>query len=1086
MTQPKKLIEVAMPIKEISAESVRDKSIRHGHISTLHLWWARRPLPVCRAVVFASLVPDPLDENCPPVFREAVEMLLREHKGIDAYKPYEDIPYTAIEDKMEDNLRNRLLMFIGKFSETYIKNGEKTAAKDKLSDASLIKWDNKNDETIIGKARKLIWVAHNADAAKRRRGDAVKSEPAADRLNSIKKSFLNNSESAHKFAGEAERSGAKRSEAKLTSTKNVDVSESFAEPNVSFPELSAAELLADFDAHYERIKRAERDLYSTPDRHLESTEVKLKESNLHNAIEAFLDKMPRVFDPFAGGGAIPLEASRLGCRSFGNDINPVAHIIQKGSLEFPQKYGKPIIYSRAEFVKRYGEEELKRVQSENSLYSSDRIKIENRLSFDVGFYARELLKRAEAEIGHFYPADEKGKKPIAYYWARVGTCSNPSCRAEVPLLKGFYLANTKTKQVYLKPIIDGNKIDFEIKKGNSDEEGWIHSRKNLRCPICGNNTSNAELKRQFLSNQISEKLLAVIEDSSNGKIYRVPTINEKDIVGTVPKSLDLITEKLPVENTKQFDLCPWGFVEYGQMFAPRQILAMLNLVQKLNEIKREAVVETGYGKAVITYLAIFLNRIATRLTSFGLFNTSAETIEHPFGRQAIAMGFDYPEPNPFSSSGGGGLSQIDWIKRYIETECKNSFSTILANASSGEKEQFAEKSMTAVITDPPYYDVIAYADLSDFFYVWLKRTLGDIYSANFATPQTPKSDECTALKYRHDGDAQKAIRHFETKLLQIFDAIEHQTSDVVSIMFAHQSTEAWTTLCNSILGARLNITGSWAIDTERSSAGTKTDKAFLSSSVTVSCKPANRSGFGDYQTVKRAIENCVEKEVGELYALGFRGADLLTACFGKAVGEFGKYEKVENLSGEEITVAKLLDMTKISAFNALLKGFVGDDFTKFYIGWLELYGFTESDFDDAAKFTRIGLSINVADLFAHDIFVKNGNKQTLAKYAERNAKKKNLGDAADASLIDKAHKAMWLYDTKTGKRETLLEFIGKVENSPDSASFWRVLTSLKELTQGTEDHKQAVGLLENKENLIRDSREKRESAEQPKLFTETI
>ncbi|HEY0458616.1 MAG TPA: DUF1156 domain-containing protein [Pyrinomonadaceae bacterium] len=168
MTQPKKLIEVAMPIKEISAESVRDKSIRHGHISTLHLWWARRPLPVCRAVVFASLVPDPLDENCPPEFADAVELLLGAKNNLgDPYKPYDNIPYTTIIDPMEDNLRNRLLMFIGKFSENYIlnqKTGKTTSAKEQLSNASLIKWDNKNNEKILEKARKLIWVAHNTSA----------------------------------------------------------------------------------------------------------------------------------------------------------------------------------------------------------------------------------------------------------------------------------------------------------------------------------------------------------------------------------------------------------------------------------------------------------------------------------------------------------------------------------------------------------------------------------------------------------------------------------------------------------------------------------------------------------------------------------------------------------------------------------------------------------------------------------------------------------------------------------------------------------------------------------------------------------
>lgn len=993
MTQPKKLIEVAMPIKEISSESVRDKSIRHGHISTLHLWWARRPLPVCRAVVFASLIPDPTDENCPQAFRDAVKTLLKEHNGMDAYKPYYNIPYTAVVDSMEDTLRNRLLMFIGKFSDTYIQKGDSTAAKDKLSSASLIKWDNKNDEEIIGKARKLIWVAHNA------------------------------------------KNGA----------KSVD-------------------LLADFDKHYKSIKDAENALYMTADRHLESDDVLAKEANLKDAIEGFLDKMPRVFDPFAGGGAIPLEASRLGCRSFGNDINPVAHIIQKGSLEFPQKYGKPIIYSRNEFVKRYGEDELKRVSAENSLYSGgDKVKIENRLSFDVEFYARELLKRAEAKIGHFYPADDKGKKPIAYYWARVGTCSNPSCRAEVPLLGSFYFCNKSDKQVYLKPIIEGNKIDFAIGKGKFDKEGFV-SRKNLLCPICGSSTSNAELRSQFLSNKIKEKILTVIEDSSSGKIYRLPNENEEEIVKNIPQ-VERPTEKMQ-KNSAGGDTLTWGIDEWGKMFSPRQILAMQTLVNKLGEIKQEILFDNEYGKAIVTYLGIFIDRISSRQTSLGLWNTKGEKIEHAFRRQGIPMVFDYPESNVFAEVGGGALNQLIWVIKYIESESNSPFSTMLQNASSGDKEQFPEKYLDAVVTDPPYYNQIAYADLSDFFYVWLKRTLGDIYPVNFATPQTPKSEECTALKHHHENDYEKAKHHFENKLLQIFDAIEHQTSDVVSIMFAHQSTEAWTTLCNSILGARLNIAGSWAIDSEMMGA-LKGKQAFLSSSVTVSCKPANRSGFGDYKQVKLAIEKKVEEEVAELYGLGFRGADLLTACFGKAVGEFGKYERVEKASGDEVTVAELLEMTRESAFNALLKGFKGDDFTKFYIGWLELYGFTESDFDDAAKFTKVSMSFDVHELFTNHIFVKNGNKQTLANYTERIAATRNLGMNPQSPLIDKAHYAMSLY--KGGNRPALLRYIAEHAASLES-NFWRVLTSLDELLpKGFDDQKQVAGLLENKDNLIRES-----------------
>ncbi|WP_431215158.1 hypothetical protein ACQ86N_10795 [Puia sp. P3] len=182
------------------------------------------------------------------------------------------------------------------------------------------------------------------------------------------------------------------------------------------------------------------------------------------------------------------------------------------------------------------------------------------------------------------------------------------------------------------------------------------------------------------------------------------------------------------------------------------------------------------------------------------------------------MVFDYPESNPFCNSSGSALNQLEWLTRYVESEGEQPFSTELRNASSGEKSQFPEKYLSCVVTDPPYYDAIAYADLSDFFYVWLKRTLGEVFPLNFATPQTPKTQECTALKHHHDGNLESAKSHFENKLLQIFDAIEHQTSDIVSIMFAHQSTEAWTTLCNSILGARMNITGSWATDTEMTGA----------------------------------------------------------------------------------------------------------------------------------------------------------------------------------------------------------------------------------------------------------------------------
>jgi hypothetical protein len=234
--------------------------------------------------------------------------------------------------------------------------------------------------------------------------------------------------------------------------------------------------------------------------------------------------------------------------------------------------------------------------------------------------------------------------------------------------------------------------------------------------------------------------------------------------------------------------------------------------------------------------------------------------------------------------------------------------------------------------------------------------------------------------------------------------------------------------------------------------------------------PTQTEGFGDYKEVKKAIETTVAREVDELYKLGFRGADLLTACFGQAVSEFGKYKKVEKADGSEVTVAELLEMARESAFNALLKGFDGDEFTKFYIGWLQLNGFTESDFDDAAKFVKVGLSINVQELFTEHILIKNGNKQTLGDCAERIKANKNIGDRPGSYLIDQVHKAMYLY--KGTNRVLLLKFISEKADAPDGA-FWRVVTSLDELLpKDCEDQKLTRGLLSNKENLIRESKEK--------------
>lgn len=998
----KKLIEVALPIKEISAESVRDKSIRHGHISTLHLWWARRPLPVCRAIVFASLVPDPLDENCPEAFKYAIEYLLNTGLGKLHYKPYKDIPYTSIVDEMEDNHRNRLMMYIGKFSEKcqeYMKAGKSTPPKEQLDDWSLIKWENKNNPKILRIARELIFVAYQSD---------------------------------------------KR------------------------PDATWEKLHAEFDKLYDAIPKAETALYELKDRHIETDKVKKLEAELQAAIDTFQNEMPSVFDPFAGGGAIPLEAARLGCRSYGNDINPVAHIIERGSAEFPQKYGKPIVYSKEEFEKLYGEEGIKMAQEDERGITFDGkcYRIPNRLAFDVEFYAKKILAETEKEVGYLYPADEKGNKPVAYYWARTAKCSNPACQAEVPMLKSFYLCKTAKKKVYLNPIINGIDIQFEIKKGSCDHlKPFLKGREcSLICPCCGSITKGKDIKTSAFNHRTGNRFIATIIDGKDGKEYHITQKPESIAANLVNGP----TELLPPNDTQNVKIPHWGFMDWKSMFTNRQLLVINSLERHFIEIK-ESLKNTEYAKALSTLLAIIIDKETDYYNSFCTWDTSRDTLCHLFTKQAIPMVFDYVETNVFSGVTGSFESMTDWVVRYIESESKTEFIANFFHHSSGDQNQFEPKSISAVVTDPPYYDAIAYADLSDFFYVWLKRLVNDIMPIDFSTPLTPKNEECTAIKHRFNGEDQLANNHFESKLTQIFDAIEQQTLDMVSIMFAHQTTKAWTTLCNSILGARMNITGSWPMDTEMTNRSIGNSGAALESSVTVACRPSERKGFANFDEVKHDIRQLVKAEVEKLYGLGFRGADLLTACFGQAVSVFGHYKLVETAEGDPVSVGQLLEFARDSAAQSLLEGVPGEPQTKFYCGWLQMNGMKECAFDDVNKYTRVGVNVEIRQLQSDRLLITEGSQQHLATAKEHLTGNDNWGKQPTDHLISQVHRMMVAY--MGGDDALLLKLVRELCPQSDAPQ-WRLLDFLQGHLPEGDDLKAAKAILAGAEMYRQKCKEK--------------
>jgi adenine-specific DNA methylase len=1004
-----RLIEVALPIREISAESVRDKSLRHGHISTLHLWWARRPLAASRAVVFASLVPDPDDPRCPTEFRAAVERHLKTnvpaelkyyrrgrhlHRDEDPYRPYEGMP---------DTLRNRLLMFIAKWSPESLAFEAGKAKKEPdpkylLDDRSLVKWETSDPENAQG--REVLRIARELV----------------------------------KIVGQA--------------------------------------------------------------------------SSLQNSQDG---RPPTVLDPFAGGGAIPLEAGRLGCQPIANDYNPVAYLILRATCEFPQRYGKP--GRRKVVMEEFG----KTVERE--------VEVANVLAHDVEKWANWILERARERIGHLYPQGKDGKPVVGYLWARTAPCSNPSCRGEIPLLRSLLVCNKKDKKVALTMEVVGGQasslqsdrqdacpptVRFGIAKGNTitRTEGTKRERGPAICPFCGQPTSEAELRRAGQAGQMGERMVAVIVEGKDGKDYRpvedsdleafrkasrIPAERPKELILPEVNADDADDD---VSNSTGIRVHLYGMKTWGSLFNPRQLVAMQTFVgclhEALEEMKKD-IEDDEYRKAVGVYLGLWIGRISLRMTNVGYWQNTYEQVAPIFTRQAIPMVWDYPEANPFSESTGGAIGQLGWMLRVMshESEARSSVGAQLGDAATLSIES---RSMDVIVTDPPYFDAIAYGDLSDYFYVWFKRTLGRVLPDVLVTPLTPKGEEATALKHRHGQSAEKADAHFEGKLAEAFRESLRvmKPGGVISIMFAHQSTKAWAALIESLFGAGLAVNASWPIDTERTMA-LKKDMAALATSITVTCRPRVAGSAAAFKDVRKEIQKVVAESVKRFWSYGFRGADLIVACYGPAVGVFGKYERVEKADGTPVGIPELLELAKQAARDAIAGEFRGDNLSTLYYVWANLYGVSEQSWDDARLVVQIGGDVggqassllNPMDVArGHGIFVVDGSTCRLAVLADRE-KRRGLGMDTNPPLIDALHRAMLLW--KGEKRRELVAYLAERDLLEDGP-FWKLAQALFEvLPRDLEDWKLVNALLGERQTLraegkrvtYRDAQAKLDFSEEP-------
>lgn len=955
MTHCPRLIEVSLPIREISAESVRDKSLRHGHISTLHLWWARRPLAASRGIVFASLVPDPDDPQCPPEFRKAVECLLRDKvpgalkayrrgrewkQDGDPYRPYDGIP---------DTPRNRLLTFIAKWSPEKLafdagKSAKETKPAELLDDRSLVKWETSDPENPQGRevlhiARELVTIANKGQT-------------------------------------------------------------------------------------------------------------------------------PTVLDPFAGGGAIPLEATRLGCQAIANDYNPVAYLILRATCEFPQKYGQ-------------------------------------RLVRDVEHWAKWILERVRQRIGHLYPPGKDGKPVVGYLWARTAPCSNPACRAEIPLLRSLLICNKDDKQVALTMKMQGKEIVFGIAKDKDikREEGTMLNRGDCRCPFCQQTTPVKDLRRAGVEGKMGERMFAVITDTPDGKGYRAVEPSDlkafeeaKRLAQSVERPNDPILPEITgndderVSNSTGIRVHLYGFKTWGSLFSDRQILAMQTFVaclrETLTEIEKQSS-EADYRKAVAAYLGLWVSRNGARWVSFGRWDAGYEKFQTPFDMAKVSMVWDYSEVNPLNEVTGGASGQIEWILRFIEHEAVAAKRTspyavevrpAKVHCGDGARLAIEDDSVGVVVTDPPYFDEISYADLSDLFYTWQKRALGDVFPETFSTPQTPKADEATALRHRHKGSETKAEHHFTSKLAACFAEAKRvcKRDGLIAVMFAHQTTEAWTALVTALFDAGLNIDATYPLDTELKNRSRGLESSALETSITVICRPREVGAAASFKDVRREIQVVVRESVHRFWDYGFRGADLIVACYGPAVGVFGRHERVERADGTPVGVPELLELARESALKAIAGEFEGDELSRLYFVWANQYGIAPQSFDDLVKVAQMGTdSEDAADLARQrGLFVVDGPICRLALLRDR-ADRRHMGEESTAPLIDKLHHALHLW--KAERRSDLAGYLAQ-QQLVDEPAFWKLAQALFEIGKqqpafkAEEDWKLISALLGERETLQTEAR----------------
>lgn len=831
----KKLIEVALPLEAINVASAREKSIRHGHPSTLHLWWARRPLAAARAVIFAQMVDDP-----------------------------SDVTELFPTEKLQDRERQRLFRII----------------------EDLVQWENTTNEAVLQRAREEIWQSWRRACA----------------------------------------------------------------DNIALPD---AEKLFNRDV------------------------------------------LPAFHDPFAGGGALPLEAQRLGLESYASDLNPVAVLINKAMIEIPPKFA-----GRAPVNPSY--------RNSRSLIAAE-WKGAKGLAEDVRYYGEWMRDEAQKRIGHLYPpvevtADMAKNRPdlkqyvgqkltvIAWIWARTVKSPDPAfSHVDVPLASTFMLSTKAGKEAYVEPIVEGDSYRFEVRIGKPSNIADVSAgtsagkRAAFKCLLSGSPISYDYIRQQGSTGNLGSRLMAIVLEGIRGRVYLPSNTLHNQVAESAKAAWRPDT---PLFGKSRANVSNYGIDVFGDLFTSRQLVALTTFSDLVGEaiakIEKDAMdagvpddhidLKDGgsgakaYCESVGVYLSFAVDRMAMTGNSLVRWNAVGEKAQHCFGRQALPMLWDYAEPNFLATATGSIKSAVfysydplNWIN-----PCASGYS-VQADASS----QLISRSRV-ISTDPPYYDNIGYADLSDFFYVWMRKSLRQVFPELFSTLAVPKDEELVATPYRH-GSKEKAESFFLNGMTQAMNQLaDHSHSGFpVTIYYAFKQSETsavegtsstgWETFLQAVIDAGFQLTGTWPLRTEMKTRQVAMGTNALASSIVLVCRKQStransitRRGFINelQRELPVALRNLQEGNVAPV--------DLAQAAIGPGMAVFTRYSKVLGTEGNPISVKDaLIHINQVLDETLSEQEGDFDSDSRWAVTWFSEYGFGEGDYGTAETLsTAKGTSVS--------------------------------------------------------------------------------------------------------------------------------